>query len=184
MTHLEFVRERPLGGIPFAAGVLTLGATVVMGGASWAAGVEGEPATWALAVAAGVALIGVGVALFRRPHSLVLAPGEVHVAARFGAPRRWRSARLQAPASLSRVGLEVALALGVVTMIALACDRAAPAQLLLAAAFARAYANWRLAPRAVLSAGVGQPTAVVRLDGLPGAAEVLAVRSAPVPVGA
>lgn len=184
MTHLEFVRERPLGGTPFAAGVLTLGAVVVMGGASWAAGVEGDPSTWALAVAAGVALIGVGVSLFRRPHTLVLAPGEVHVAPRFGPARRWRSARLREPASLARVGVEVALVLGLAAVILVASDHVAPAQLLLAAAFAHVYANWRLAPRAVLSAGVGQTTAVVRLDGLPGAAEVLAVRSAPVPVGA
>ncbi|MCO5165755.1 MAG: hypothetical protein M9894_05230 [Planctomycetes bacterium] len=181
MTHeQEFVRERPLGGIPFAAGALTLAAV----GAAAGTGVEASPGAWAAGVGVGVVLTAIGVALFRRPHRLVLAPGEVRVAPRFGAGRRWRSARLQEGPPLARVALEVAVAVGVVALVAWASDRLAPAQVLLAAAYAHAYARWRLAPRAALSAGVGEPTAVVRLDGLPGAAEALAARSAPVPVGA
>lgn len=171
MTEREFTREEPLGMTPFALGVTTL---VGVGGLT-VSGVEITPEVWPWAGGVGAVMVALGVHLFRRPHRLELDGDAVVVRGRFGRPRRWAQARLKAAPGLARVGLEVAAAAAALSLVALLADRCGPAQALLTAGYALAYGRWRLAPRAELTDG--EATATIRLDGLPGAAEALAVRA-------
>lgn len=175
-SKIEFVRERPLGMIPFVLGLALLGGAgaVIGSGGGDAAAIGGTAGV-------GAALIGVGVALFRRPHRVEVAGDEVRVAGRFGAARSFRLVQVKARPGYWRVFLEglllaaagpgLAFAAGLVPLGGI------PPMLLVAAAYADAWRRWRLAPRVLLEDGAGSP-AVVRLDGVPGAAEVLAARSA------
>lgn len=177
-SKVEFVRERPLGMIPFSLGVLVLGAVVGL----LAAGIEGPPAAWLSAGGFGVAMVAIGVTQFHRPHRLELAGDAVLISGRFGAPRRWPSVRLKQPAPAGLVALEVAAVVGALGLVAFAMDRATPAQLVVAAVYAHAYARWRLAPRVVATDAGGHPT-TVRVDGLPGAVEAITgLEAAPVAV--
>lgn len=171
MKNIELLRARPAGMVPFALGVLVFVALGVL----LAAGAEVSAEAWAWSAATGVAMTGLGIALFRQPHRLELTADEVLVAPRFGSPRRWRSARLTEPASLARVGLEVAFVVSAPVLIAFAAGGISPAKLLLAVGYACAYSRWRLAPRAELVDERGD-SATVRLDWFPGAVDALAAR--------
>jgi len=70
--------------------------------------------------------------------------------------------RLIEPASLGRVGLEIAAVTAALAVLAVVTGQAGPIQLVLVVAYAHAYGRWRRAPR---------------VDLFPGAADAIAARS-------
>lgn len=169
-SKVEFVRERPAGMIPFVLGLAVAGGAAFMIGSSEAVG-------FALGVlAVGVLMIAVGVALFRRPHRVELCgDGTLRVAGRFGAPRTWRSAGLKTPPSEAQVALEAAVFAASLVALTWATDRGLAPGALIGAAYVRAWWQWRMAPRLVVTDEAGRQK-TVRLDGIPGVVEALAAR--------
>lgn len=173
-SKVEFVRERPLGMIPFVAGL------AVAGGAVAAIGSGGFENIFVGMLGLGAFMMAAGVAQFRRPHRIELCGRDaVRIAGRFGAPKAWRSARLKTPPSQAQVALEAAFFALVMPTWVWASDRPlTPGALQLfamGAAYAHAWRQWRLAPRLLVSDEAGKQK-TVRVDGIDGAADALAAR--------
>ncbi len=174
-SSVVYVRERPLGMIPFVLGVsLFVGACV----ACW----TGLREAWLIGglLAFGATLTAVGVSLFRRPHRLELAAEEVRIAGRFGEAHAWPHARLKEPPMAGLVALEALFFASIVPVVVVMKDHpVAPGVFqvfALGVAYAHAWRQWRLAPRLIVQDSRGSRR-VVRLDGVPRAAEAIAARA-------